>query len=139
MSAPTTDQTTTPAAPCGSCGTTGGWVRSGDRRPSRTRGLCTTCYGRANYHGTLPQEWERYEHDELPVLAGTAAHAPLHDERPWRLTAPLPLHNSRPLAVQILRTYPNRAEPVRLESSEAYQWSCACTEIARQTREDDAA
>lgn len=134
-----TDQPTTPAAPCTSCGSTGGWTRSGERRPSRTRGLCATCYGRANYHGTLPEGWERYERDDPPVLAGTAKHAPRADDRPWGYQRRAPLGNARPLREQLLRTYPNRAYPVRLGSEEAYQWSCACTEIARQLREDDAA
>lgn len=38
---------------CVECGTEGGYVAAGDRRPRRRRGLCTRCYMRAYDYGRL--------------------------------------------------------------------------------------
>jgi len=48
--------TTTTAAPCLVCFTTGGWVPPDCSRPSRTRGLCTLCY--------------RRQKDDFPLVGG---------------------------------------------------------------------
>jgi hypothetical protein len=42
------------AAPCRDCGTTGGSIPAGSRRPTRKRGLCARCYNRRLARGQLP-------------------------------------------------------------------------------------
>lgn len=43
------DETVT--TPCRACGTTGGWIRPTNPRPSRLFGLCAECYGAALQRG----------------------------------------------------------------------------------------
>lgn len=77
--------------------------------------------------------------DWRPPLAGTLYLGTVRASGRWGFQRPNPPLPSRPLREQLVRTYPNRAFPVRLESTEAYQLSCACTEHQRQMRELDAA
>lgn len=74
-----------------------------------------------------------------PPLAGTLQLGAQPAVGPWGYQRPAPLLSSRSLRDQFIRTYPNRAFPVRLESTEAYQLSCACTDYQRQMGEMDAA
>lgn len=53
---------------------------------------------------------------------------------PWGYQRPAPPHDSRPLAEQFRRTYPNRADPVRLTSTEAAKLGHACAAAYRYER-----
>ncbi len=73
----------------------------------------------------------------VPPLAGTLRLGADQAVGPWGFQRPAPPAASRPLRDQFLRTYPNRAFPVRLGSAEAYQFSSACSDYQRQMRESD--
>lgn len=71
----------------------------------------------------------------VPPLAGTLRLGADQAVGPWGFQRPAPPAASRPLREQIIRTYPNRACPVRFGSAEAQQFSNACSAYHRQRRE----